>query len=113
MGTGPTTSLRLKPEDINEMGTEIKEWELDRAINQLNKGTSAGTTDIPPELIKYINDSGRKIILKWAQSTWIKGDLPEENDRSRSIFLHKKGSTSTLDNYRTITTGCNICKLYN
>ncbi len=111
--TGPTTSLRLKPKDINEMGIEITEWELDKAINQLHTGTSAGTTDIPPELIKHINDSGRKIIFKWVRSTWATGELPEENDKSRSIFLHKKGSTSTLDNYRSITMGCNICKLYN
>jgi len=27
-------------------------------------------------------------------------------------FLHKKGATDTLDNYRTIATGCNLCKVY-
>ncbi len=111
--TGPTTSLRLKLEDIKEMGSEITEWELNRVIDQLHMGTSAGTMDIPPELIKNINDLGRKVIFKWVQSTWANGELPEENDKSRSIFLHKKGSMSTLDNYRTITTGCDICKVYN
>ncbi|MCP4976741.1 MAG: hypothetical protein GY931_11310, partial [Maribacter sp.] len=112
-GTGPTTSLRLKKEDRDDMGKEITEWELDRAISQLHMGTSAGTTDIPPELIKHTNDASRKIMIKWVRSVWVTEELPEENDKSRSIFLHKKGSTSTLDNYRTITTGCNICKVFN
>ena len=37
---------------------------------------------------------------------------PEEMQLSKFICLHKKGETTNITNYRTIATGCNLCKLY-
>ncbi len=107
------TNLRIEPEDIEIMERHIDEWEVNRAIGQLSNGTSTGTTDIPPELIKHLSHTSRLIILEWMRQIWDTSDMPTENDRAKSIFLHKKGDTHTLDNYRTITTGCNLCKVYN
>ncbi len=107
------TELRVEQEDTQTMEGEIREWELDRAIGQLHNGTSSGTTDIPPEFIKHLSGTSKGILLVWMRQLLETSELPEENDRSRSIFLHKKGNTHSLDNYRTITTGCNLCKVYN
>ncbi len=107
------TDLRLQKGDIDGMDSDIREWELDIAVAQLHNGTSSGTTDIPPELIKHLSSTSKGILLVWMRHLWDTAELPGEIDRSRSIFLHKKGNTHSLDNYRTITTGCNLCKVYN
>ncbi len=108
-----TTDLRVEQNDIESMAGHLEGWEVDRAIGQLRNGTSSGTTDIPPEMIKHLSYDSRIIILGWMRQLWDTSDMPKENDRAKSIFLHKKGDTHTLDNYRTITTGCNLCKVYN
>ncbi len=100
-------------EDKNNLEEDIKPYEVDKAIHQLRAATSVGTTDIPPELIKNLDCRGRTAIWKWANKVWHDCDPPHQNDVLRTTFLHKKGVTDTLDNYRTLTIGCNICKVYN
>ncbi|MCP4975685.1 MAG: hypothetical protein GY931_05945, partial [Maribacter sp.] len=107
------TELRLDPDIIHKMEEPIQMFEVDKAINQLHSATSVGTTDIPPELLKNLGYRGRQIIFKWSLQIWEQEVFPEQNDVLRTTFLHKKGSTDTLDNYRTLTIGCNICKIYN
>ncbi len=52
-------------------------------------------------------------MLKWVQKVWCNKNPPEQNDINRTTFLHKKGRTDSLDNYRTLSIGCNICKVFN
>ncbi len=68
---------------------------------------------MPPELLKHLEGRGRDELLKWVKEMWETKTSPKQNDELRTIFLHKKGATDTLDNYRTLTTGCNLCKIYN
>ncbi len=105
--------LWIGQEDIQNMTGHISEWEVNRAIGQLRNGMSSGMTDIPLEMIKHLLYASRIILLEWMRNVWDTADMPKENDRAKSIFLHKKGDTHTLDNYSTITTGCNLCKVYN
>ncbi len=107
------TDLKISEDDKNNLEENIKVYEVDKAIEQLRTATSVGTTDIPPELIKNLDCRGRRAIWKWATKIWNDSDPPPLNDVLRTTFLHKKGATDTLDNYRTLTIGCNICKLYN
>ncbi len=83
------------------------------ATDQLHSSTSAGTTDIPPEFPKNLGSRVRLFIYKWALQIWNQGEFPGQNDVLHTTFLHKKGKTDALDNYRTLTIGCNICKIYN
>ncbi len=107
------TELKLDPTDINKLENSIQFWEADKAISQLHTSTSAIKTDIPPEFIKNLGHQGRFFIYKWTLQMWEKGEFPKENDILHTTFLHKKGRTDTLDNYRTLTIGCNIFKIYN
>ncbi|MCP4976533.1 MAG: hypothetical protein GY931_10265, partial [Maribacter sp.] len=107
------TELRLDHDTIHKMEEPIQKFEVDKAIDQLHSSTSAGTTDIPPEFLKNLGSRGRQFIFKWSLQIWEEEVFPEQNDVLRTTFLHKKGSTDTLDNYRTLTIGCNICKIYN
>ncbi|MCP4977991.1 MAG: reverse transcriptase family protein, partial [Maribacter sp.] len=108
-----TTELRLDPDSIHKMEGPIHMFEVDKAINQLHSSTSVGTTDIPPEFLKNLGHRGRQAIFKWCLQIWEQEVFPDQNDMLRTTFLHKKGNTDTLDNYRTLTIGCNICKIYN
>ncbi len=107
------TELRLDEYDIHRMRGEVEQYELDRALDQLHASTSAGTTDIPPEFLKHLGNRGRKALLGWVKQTWEEVNPPEQNDFLRTTFLHKKGRTDSLDNYRTLSIGCNICKVFN
>ncbi len=107
------TDLKIDQDDIEILNLDVQKHEIDQALDQLHVGTSAGTTDIPPELLRNLGPRSRRYIWGWAQNTWLNNDPPEQNDMLRTIFLHKKGATDTLDNYRTLTTGCNLCKVFN
>ncbi len=85
--------------------------EMHKAIKELHNGTSSGTSDVPPEFIKMMSPALQDLTLAWLNFCWSEKRMPEENDISRSILLHKKGSTFILQNYRTLTVGCNICKI--
>ena len=43
---------------------------------------------------------------------WEQEITPENIGRSVITFLHKKGATSSFKNYRTLSVGCNLCKVY-
>ncbi len=86
--------------------------EIETAINELRNGTSAGTSDIPPEFIKAISPAMMEVVHIWVNCCWKEKAMPDENNLARSILLHKKGPSTLLQNYRTLAVGCNICKLY-
>ncbi len=88
-------------DDVNRLKNPIQFWEVDKAMNQLHTSTSAGTTDIPPEFLKNLGWRGKVFIHKWAQQMWEQEKFPSQNDILRTTFLHKKGKTDTLYNYRT------------
>ena len=91
---------------------DISEEEVRYAISQLNKGTSAGPTDIPPELICNLSDGLLTYMTDWCQSMWINEQVPHQLHYNDMVFLHKKGPTDNLKYYRTLATGCNMCKVF-
>ncbi len=48
----------------------------------------------------------------WANKVWEEKQLPNDNNTSRSTFLHKKGTTYDLNNYRLLSVNCNLCKIF-
>jgi len=108
----PPVSLRLEQSQIDELEEDITLLEVQEAIKDLHSGTSSGTTDLPPDFIKHAPMSFVTEIWEWCMVMWKTKFMPIENDETRSNFLHKKGSTDTLKHYRTLTTGCNMCKVY-
>jgi len=96
----------------DDMAMPITRAEVISAINNLHKNTSSGTTNIPPEFIIHASGDLITELLRWCDHLWQYEVLPKVAGESNAIFLHKKGSTTSLDNYRTIATGCNVCKVY-
>jgi len=109
---GIPDDLKVSQENAQEMIQDFTTDEINVAIKNLHPGTSTGTTDIPPEFIIHSPPQFRVLLTQLCEQMWSEEYLPVENDTTKSIFLHKKGKTDTLDNYRTIATGCNLCKVY-
>ena len=99
-------------EAVDLMDAEITEQEVRKALTGLRGGKSAGPTDIPPELLKNVPVEVIDCIVDWANNILERGELPVQNETSNMIFLFKKGDPTKLDNYRTLATGCNLCKIF-
>ena len=93
------------------MDKPITIQEVDMAIKHLKTGTSHGTTQVAPEMLKNTGPLFRENLRKWMNMCFEEGLLPTINEIMRITMLHKKGATSTLKNYRSLAVGCNICKL--
>ena len=104
--------VRFSDEGIAMMEAEIQMPELRRAVAGLRGGKSAGPTDIPPELLKNLPVEVLEDILMWCNEMLQQGRMPSQNECSNMIFLYKKGDSTKLDNYRTLATGCNLCKIF-
>ena len=105
-------SLKLNDAAQELLGSEIKLEELAEACRGLNLGTSTGTTDIPPECLRYVGEKMRVMLLEFFNNMKNSNSITDENYTSNITFLHKKGRTDNIENYRTLATGCNIYKLF-
>jgi len=114
-GTGAITQdlhLLLQEESQNILKSSIKLWEVRKAIKGLRTGTSAGTSNIPPEFFKNADEAFMNMLCL-LYNQWFEAEcVPTELLDSRVTMLHKKGPTNILSNYRTIAVGDNIHKVY-
>ena len=78
---------------------------MKHAIKHLNRGTSAGPTDSPPELLYNLSVEYLEQIYLLCQKMWENETVPDENHLNDRTFLHKKRDTDKLSNYRTLATG--------
>ena len=108
----PPTSLKITHRDKIQMDQPFIMSELEVGIKQLKNNTSGGTTEILSEFLKNSTYEVRVRILRYFNIMFEQEKYPEEMQLSKFICLHKKGETTNITNYRTIATGCNLCKLY-
>ena len=104
--------LGFNQEAVDLMDAEVTEQEVRKALTGLRGGKSAGPTDIPPELLKNVPVEIISCLVDLANNILDRGELPLQNETSNMIFLFKKGDPTKLDNYRTLATGCNLCKIF-
>ena len=87
--------------------------EVKTAISQLKNNSSSGSTDIVPEWLKALNDFNILELVDLFNIWWDEEFYPEEGLDSLITLLHKKGVFNRIENYRTLSLGCNLCKIYN
>ena len=118
-GNWPQTNRRTSNRRAKKLTKEMKErvtrelqmQELEEAIKALKTDTSSGTTDIPIVFIKEAPESWKIRALEWMNAVWDQEVWPGISKRMDVTLLHKKGPTTHLENYRTLSVGCNLCKL--
>ena len=76
--------------------------ELNEVI-QLGKKGAPGPDGIVMELIKWLSQQNRDIMLKTINSWWEAEKAPNELYYAKVATLYKKGETSKAENYRPIS----------
>ena len=90
------TVLDLIPQKpcLNAIDNLITFQEVKRAINKLKKGKAPGLNGIPPEALKAMDDTSRRIIHKHV-SDFFEGKTDHEEWRtSQCVPVPKKGNLS-------------------
>ncbi|XP_071648481.1 uncharacterized protein [Temnothorax longispinosus] len=76
--------------------------EIRAAIKHLKEDKAVGTDKIPIEVIRDMGEFGVDILHIICSQIWDTGEWPKNWCHSLFIPLHKKGSTTKCNNYRTI-----------
>ena len=98
------TVLELIPQKpcLSAIDTPITFREVKRAINKLKKGKAPGLNGIPPEALKAMDDTSRRIIHKHV-SDFFEGKMDHEEWRtSQCVPVPKKGDLSDPNKWRGI-----------
>ena len=107
----PSTEPTSPDEKIAyELSCPINMEELEAAIKELKNGKSPSLDQIANEMLRSLSLSLKRVLLKLFNGCLEIGCYPWNN--SVTTVLHKKGSTENPDNYRAITLGSCIGKLY-
>ena len=77
--------------------------EITQAINCLKDGKSAGSDEIPAELLKLAGEPAIDVIHKLCVAVWKTGMWPDDWRRAVFITIPKKGDMKVCSNYRTIS----------
>ena len=108
----PPPQLRISDKSRSLLSQKITISELEYAVSLLKNGKSPGPSDLPSEILKNIPENIRSELTRLCNAMFVEGELPECADTTNMVCLHKKGVTDTLNNYRTLATGCNLLKVF-
>jgi hypothetical protein len=73
---------------------------------------SPGCTNIPPAFLKHMGPIAIITVMWWCQLMWDKEITPDQIGISHITMLYKANKKSDIRNYRTLSVGCNLCKIY-
>ncbi len=94
------------------MGEEITIGECRLAVRAIKAGKAVGGDKIANELIKYggprLWEAITEIMEQIRKEEWI----PESWKKEGVTLLHKGKSKLSLDNYRGVAIGSNMCKIF-
>lgn len=98
-------------DNTNNINTEIKRYELDLVLSQLNN-SSPGPDYIPNVMIKQLTDKALKYLLAIYNFIWKRQEFPDTWREATVIPILKPDKVpSSPSNYRPISLTCNMCKI--
>ena len=71
-------------------------------IKKLKSNQSPGPDNIPAELIKFLNDSNKQVLLAQFNDVLMNGTYPDSLNRANIASVYRKGNPAKLENYRPI-----------
>ncbi|XP_072947691.1 uncharacterized protein [Epargyreus clarus] len=101
-----TDNRRLGHTDIsieqNHLEPVILKSEVQNALRKLKNNKSAGIDTIFAEELKCLSDISERLLLDLCNQVWRTGKWPTDWKQSLLVPIHKKGSTKSCQNYRTV-----------
>jgi hypothetical protein len=97
---------------FNELSFRIKQEEMEQAIKKLKNGKSAGPDRILSEMIKVTSDVLVRYLTRLFNTILLQGTYPNSWANGFITPIFKKGDPSNTDNYRGITVGSSLGKLF-
>ncbi|KAK3257564.1 hypothetical protein CYMTET_33356 [Cymbomonas tetramitiformis] len=102
---------RMKPGQrprVSELGTRLTIELYRQIVKQLPNGKAAGPDAVPNEILKAMPEEFHESLMR---AMWKAGITPDTWKLDTFIYLHKKGDTPVLSNYRPIGLLRTILKL--
>ena len=87
---------------VAALETDIRINEVQLAINSLSSGTSAGSSDILPEMVWALNDFNLVSLLNLFQEWWRLEFIPYKAQLSWMQLLFKSDRNSNILDHRTV-----------
>ena len=104
--------LRGKREAANELNTEFTEAEVRGVIEGMKKKKAADSEGFTAELLQAGVRELTRPITRLFNKMWKSGEFPSEWNEGLLVPVFKKGDSEDCANYRTITVGPVLGKLY-
>ena len=86
----------------NNLGPDILECEVKRALGNITMNKASGGDGIPVELFQILKDDAVKVLHSICQQIWKTQEWPQDWKRSVFIPISKKGNIKECSNYHTI-----------
>ncbi|KAI5715694.1 hypothetical protein M8J77_020891 [Diaphorina citri] len=93
-----------------EMGYNIEEWEVKKALKELKYNKAMGIDNIPAEALKTLGPEGITRITRLMNIIYDTGIWPDELTKTILLPLPKKPNANQCKDYRTISFICHITK---
>ena len=87
---------------VNELSDNMTEEEIAAAISQMWKGRASGLDGIATEMLKLGGVESVHWLKTIADGIWRTEMVPSDWTKHLLIPIHKKGSCTTCENYRSI-----------
>lgn len=82
---------------------EPTEEEVENEVRKMKNGKAPGDDGIPTEALKHLPASGKKALHKIMVNIWREGRIPDSWRDAIILPLHKKGTVTSVENYRGIS----------
>ena len=83
--------------------TNFSKIELDRVIKTLKQKKTPGPDNCPAELIKWLNDDNRNLLLDCYNDILETNAYPDSFKFANIVSIYRKGDATKMQNYRPIS----------
>jgi hypothetical protein len=107
------TIKNKRPSGIDPLNNEITEEEIKKALKKLKPNKAHGPDIIPSDIFKILGDKIVPCLKLLFNSVLDSGEFPHQWNTSFVIPIHKKGPKDVMDNYRCLSVGSSMGKIFN
>ena len=102
----------LLTDNYDYFDSPITDMEINKGINRLKPDKSPGPDGIVAELLKASLNFSTSFLTKYCNHIFNNALFPIEWSKSILLPIHKKGDVNTTDNYRGVSLGSVLSKVY-